>query len=94
MSPALGDTENNSSTALRESTIDFELRTTGSSAESDMPSDRVQREPMQAESVARGVARHTLGLILLLFVVFLWTASNFLGSVRKSFREAYFRGGC
>lgn len=28
-----------------------------------------------------GVARHTLGLILLLFVVFLWTISNFLGSV-------------
>jgi len=29
-----------------------------------------------------GVARHTLGLILLLLVVFLWTTSNFLGSVR------------
>lgn len=28
-----------------------------------------------------GVARHTLGLILLLCVVFLWTISNFLGSV-------------
>jgi len=28
-----------------------------------------------------GVARHTLGLILLLCVVFLWTLSNFLGSV-------------
>lgn len=28
-----------------------------------------------------GVARHTLGLILLLLVVFLWTTSNFLGSV-------------
>jgi solute carrier family 35 protein F5 len=29
-----------------------------------------------------GVAKHTLGLILLLCVVFLWTLSNFLGSVR------------
>jgi len=29
-----------------------------------------------------GVARHTLGLILLLCVVFLWTLCNFLGSVR------------
>ncbi len=28
------------------------------------------------------VAKHTLGLILLLCVVFLWTLSNFLGSVR------------
>ena len=28
-----------------------------------------------------GVARHTLGLILLLCVVFLWTMCNFLGSV-------------
>lgn len=27
-----------------------------------------------------GVARHTIGLVLLLVVVFLWTASNFLGS--------------
>lgn len=30
-----------------------------------------------------GIAKHTLGLILLLFVVFLWTGSNFLGSVRS-----------
>jgi len=30
----------------------------------------------------QGVARHTLGLCLLLVVVFLWTLSNFLGSVR------------
>lgn len=29
-----------------------------------------------------GMARHTLGLILLLCVVILWTLSNFLGSVR------------
>jgi hypothetical protein len=31
-----------------------------------------------------GIARHTLGLILLLVVVLLWTTSNFLGSVRTS----------
>ena len=30
---------------------------------------------------AFGFAKHTLGLILLLCVVFLWTLSNFLGSV-------------
>ena len=29
----------------------------------------------------KGLARHTLGLLLLLCVVFLWTLSNFLGSV-------------
>lgn len=28
-----------------------------------------------------GLAKHTLGLILLLCVVFLWTLGNFLGSV-------------
>lgn len=34
--------------------------------------------------VAKGMARHTLGMILLLCVVFLWTLSNFLGSVRST----------
>ncbi|EXJ84490.1 hypothetical protein A1O3_05158 [Capronia epimyces CBS 606.96] len=39
-------------------------------------------ESQQEDSPARlvGMARHTLGLILLLCVVFLWTLSNFLGS--------------
>lgn len=36
-----------------------------------------------------GLARHTLGLLLLLLVVFLWTASNFLGSVRLSSPISY-----
>ncbi len=31
--------------------------------------------------LVKGMARHTLGLLLLLCVVFLWTLSNFLGSV-------------
>lgn len=34
-----------------------------------------------AKGMLAGVARHTVGLILLLCVVFLWTLSNFLGSV-------------
>ena len=38
-----------------------------------------RKEP--AKPRMAGVARHTLGLILLLCVVFLWTLSNFLGSV-------------
>lgn len=33
------------------------------------------------QGVVAGLARHTLGLMLLLLVVFLWTLSNFLGSV-------------
>ncbi|KAJ4509810.1 hypothetical protein HRR83_006860 [Exophiala dermatitidis] len=37
-----------------------------------------EEAPPQARLV--GMARHTLGLILLLCVVFLWTLSNFLGS--------------
>jgi hypothetical protein len=44
----------------------------------------------QTRTVVGGVARHTLGLILLLFVVFLWTASNFLGSVCLSSRDLSF----
>ncbi|KAJ9639023.1 uncharacterized protein PV06_07420 [Exophiala oligosperma] len=32
------------------------------------------------QGVVAGLARHTLGLMLLLLVVFLWTLSNFLGS--------------
>jgi hypothetical protein len=35
-----------------------------------------------------GVARHTLGIILLLCVVFLWTLCNFLGSVRSPVRTS------
>ncbi|KKY27924.1 putative integral membrane protein [Phaeomoniella chlamydospora] len=34
----------------------------------------------EISSVVGGVAKHTLGLLLLLLVVFLWTLSNFLGS--------------
>ena len=36
---------------------------------------------VEARKVIGGVARHTLGLLLLLLVVFLWTLQNFLGSV-------------
>ena len=46
-----------------------------------------------AASKVRGVARHTLGLLLLLLVVFLWTASNFLGSTifaDNSFAKPFF----
>lgn len=40
-----------------------------------------QDHPPAARGRLAGAARHTLGLILLLCVVFLWTLSNFLGSV-------------
>jgi len=36
-----------------------------------------------------GVARRTLGIALLLLVVFLWTASNFLGSVRSTLLQRH-----
>lgn len=35
-----------------------------------------------------GFARHTVGMGLLLVVVVLWTASNFLGSVRPQLSRA------
>ena len=38
-------------------------------------------EDLVEGGLAKGMARHTLGLLLLLCVVFLWTLSNFLGSV-------------
>ena len=57
--------------------------------------------PKHEQAKIRGVARHTLGLILLLLVVFLWTASNFLGSTifadnsfAKPFFLTYFNTAC
>ena len=41
----------------------------------------IEAPKMTETSVVKGMARHTLGLLLLLAVVFLWTASSFLGSV-------------
>ena len=38
------------------------------------------RPPLQ-ENPVRGVWRHTIGIVLLLATVVLWTASNFLASV-------------
>ena len=48
-----------------------------SAASTTMPvgKSEVERGPV------KGIAKHTLGLLLLLCVVFLWTLSNFLGSV-------------
>lgn len=40
------------------------------------------QQPAASKGLLGGLTTHTLGLILLLFVVFLWTMSNFLGSVR------------
>jgi hypothetical protein len=42
------------------------------------------QEEVPAAMRGTGIARHTLGLILLLVVVVLWTTSNFLGSVSCS----------
>jgi hypothetical protein len=36
------------------------------------------------EKSVRVIARHTLGILLLLTTVLLWTASNFLASVRAA----------
>lgn len=64
-------------------TTDFEME--DSSVISARSEDGETTSPMHASTVKigrmAGVARHTLGLILLLLVVLLWTASNFLSSV-------------
>ncbi|KAK4946713.1 hypothetical protein LTR10_014215 [Elasticomyces elasticus] len=53
-----------------------------SSARRNSSRHRLLDAPKDAPTTPRpaGLARHTLGLILLLCVVFLWTMSNFLGS--------------
>lgn len=43
-------------------------------------SELLTAKPPSVSMKVGGMARHTLGLLLLLAVVFLWTASNFLGS--------------
>jgi len=60
---------------------EFEMDDTSTShASSSQRAPHEPSQPPQNTGVA-GLARHTLGLLLLLFVVFLWTTSNFLGSV-------------
>jgi hypothetical protein len=70
-----------SSSPIRESSDDLELRGSRSSLPPTEPFEPVEHGLNTGRSVVGGVARHTLGLVLLLFVVFLWTTSNFLGSV-------------
>lgn len=50
---------------------------TGSTA----PTSTSAHNDIPAAMRGLGIAKHTLGLLLLLLVVFLWTTSNFLGSV-------------
>lgn len=53
-------------------------RNSSDSSESKKPSERRLSD---GKTGLRGVWRHTIGIILLLATVFLWTASNFLASV-------------
>ena len=55
----------------------LELRISSTPNPSHQP---IHTRPLPVSDIG-GFARHTLGLVLLLVVVFLWTASNFLGSV-------------
>lgn len=42
-------------------------------------------DPRSKDGRKMGMGRHTMGIILLMCVVFLWTASNFLASVGFSY---------
>ncbi|KAK5060065.1 hypothetical protein LTR84_009949 [Exophiala bonariae] len=59
-----------------------------------LASNNDNEDPIPSKkSGVKGVARHTLGLLLLLCVVFLWTTSNFLGSsifADKSYAKPFF----
>lgn len=78
--PLLSDP--NPGTSGRESSDDLELHHSRSSSVSGRQLERDEHQTKPTSGVG-GLARHTLGLILLLFVVFLWTTSNFLGSVSR-----------
>ncbi|KEF53100.1 uncharacterized protein A1O9_11008 [Exophiala aquamarina CBS 119918] len=72
---------------------EFEMDDTSISHTSS--TQRFPHEPSRPprKTGAAGLARHTLGLLLLLVVVFLWTASNFLGSsifADKSYAKPFF----
>ena len=68
-------------TLTRASSDDLELRhSRSSSALIEFP-EANGHGANNAGSLVGGLARHTLGLVLLLCVVFLWTGSSFLGSV-------------
>lgn len=63
------------------------------STESLRPLQSSQGSPKSASQPVKGLARHTLGIILLLVTVVLWTASNFLGSdifADGSYTKPYF----
>lgn len=51
------------------------------SLEMDDSETLIDSQPFVHSKALATRARHTLGLLLLLCVVFLWTLSNFLGSV-------------
>ena len=71
-------------TAENSSIPTFEPERTGlprTSIASGKKQRRISRSSMLENAKAQGVARRTLGIVLLLVTVFLWTASNFLASV-------------
>lgn len=67
---------------LLESESDRSVSQSGRTSYSALrPQSRLSKVALLAKPPFAGVARHTLGIILLLATVILWTASNFLASV-------------
>jgi hypothetical protein len=88
--PALATSSTPESIALDTYRDDETIHTMDENAQSPIPGAGVgnnaatmnaSEENVPAAMRGIGLARHTLGLLLLLVVVFLWTTSNFLGSV-------------
>ncbi|MCJ1256112.1 hypothetical protein MMC24_003932 [Lignoscripta atroalba] len=83
-------------TAENSSIPTFEPERTGlprTSIASGKKQRRISRSSMLENAKAQGVARRTLGIVLLLVTVFLWTASNFLASTifaDNSYSKPYF----
>lgn len=67
---------------LLESGSDLSVSQSGRTSYSALrPQSRLSKVALRAKPSFVGVARHTLGIILLLATVILWTASSFLASV-------------
>lgn len=68
---------------MSEDAVELAMSLTASHDTRSFPSSpAIQPQSMVGGLGIAGIARRTLGIILLLVTVFLWTLSNFLASVR------------
>lgn len=70
---------------MSEDAVEMAMSLTASHETRSLPASPAMQPQSMASSLGiAGLARRTLGIILLLITVFLWTLSNFLASVRNT----------